>query len=295
MKPVGFIGLGLMGTPMAANLLAAGRPLVVWNRTAGKCAPLLAAGAEAAAHPGDLFARCDVIIMMLASPQAADAALGRESDAFARNVHGRLIINTATVPPAWSETLARDVEKAGGRYVEAPVSGSRQQAIDRQLVVMLSGRDTDVAAAREILEPVGRAAFTCGPIPGALRMKLAVNLFMIVMVSGLVEAFHFAERAGIDRALLRDVLAASPMSSNVSRVKAEKLATDQWETQAAIADVLNNVRLIRAAAADCGAVAPLMDVCVELYGAATAVGDGGLDMVAIAELLRRRSMEMAAG
>src|SRR5690606_22778460 len=110
----------------------------------------------------------------------------------------------------------------------------------------------------------------------------AVNLFMIVMVSGLVEAFHFAQRAEIDPAVLRDVLAASPMASNVLQVKADKLATRDWTAQAAISDVLRNVDLVREAVAGSGAIAPLVDSCRELYSAAVADGNGGLDMVGCA-------------
>src|SRR3546814_2527880 len=99
-------------------------------------------------------------------------------------------------------------------------------------------------------------------------MKLAVNLFMIVMVSGLVEAFHFAERAGIDPAVLRDVLAVSPMASNVSQVMAGKLAARDWTAQAAISDVLRNVDLVREAVVGSGAAAPLIDSCREQLGRA---------------------------
>lgn len=274
---------------MAVNLASSGLGILAWNRTPAKLDPVVEAGAEAATSAEEVFDRCETVILMLATPAATDSVLGRGGEAFARNVRGRLIVNTGTAPPAWSAGIAAEVARAGGRYVEAPVSGSRQQARERRLVAMLSGDSRDVAAAQALLEPICRATFDCGAIPGALRMKLAINLFMIVMVSGLAEAFHFAERAGIDPALLRDILAASPMASNVSQVKADKFAARDWEAQAAITDVLKNIDLIRDAVAGSGAVAPLIDVCRDLYGAAAASGDGGLDMIAVGGVLRQRA------
>lgn len=206
-------------------------------------------------------------------------------------MRGRLIVNTGTAPPGWSAGLAAEVAEADGRYVEAPVSGSRQQARERRLVAMLSGERPDVTVARELLDPICHASFDCGAVPGALQMKLAVNLFMIVMVSGLVEAFHFAELAGIDQKVLRDVLAASPMASNVSQVKADKLVARDWAAQAAIADVLKNVDLVREASTQSGATTSLIDICRNLYGSALADGDGGLDMVALSNVLHRRAKE----
>lgn len=285
MTEIGFIGLGLMGEPMALNLVSAGQKLLTWNRTPAKLTPIIEAGAKAATSAEEVFARCETVILMLASADAVDAILGRGSAAFERQVRGKLIVNTGTAPPPWSAGLAAEVVKAGGHYVEAPVSGSRQQARERRLVAMLSGAAQDVAAARELLDPICHASFECGAIPGALRMKLAVNLFMIVMVSGLVEAFHFAERVGIDLAVLRDILAASPMASNVSLVKADKLVTRDWAAQAAIADVLKNVDLVREAADGAGASAPLIGICRELYGSAVVRGNGGLDMVAVSSVL----------
>jgi len=294
MTEIGFIGLGLMGEPMALNLVGGSLKLLAWNRTPAKLEPIIEAGAEAAASAEEVFDRCGTVILMLAAPGVTDAVLGRGSGDFERKVRGKLIVNTGTAPPAWSASLAAEVADAGGRYVEAPVSGSRHQAQERRLVAMLSGEPQDVAAARELLDPICHAIFDCGAIPGALRMKLALNLFMIVMVSGLVEAFHFAERAGIDPAVLRDVLAASPMASNVSQVKADKLVARDWAAQAAIADVLKNVDLVREAARGWGATAPLIGLCRELYGSAVADGNGGLDMVAVSSVLHRWAERAAA-
>jgi len=286
---VGFVGLGVMGRPMALNLARAGTPLVVFNRTPARCEPLRAAGAEIAAGPTEVFDRAETVILMLADESAVDAVLGRGSPDFAARVAGHTVVHMGTTSPEYSAGLQDDVRAAGGRYVEAPVSGSRVPAEEGQLVAMLAGDDDAVGAVRPLLAPMCRETFGCGSVPGALLMKFSVNLFLITLVTGLTEAFHFADRQGLDRRLLRDVLDAGPMASAVSRMKAPKLLDRDFSVQAAAADVLKNNRLIAEAARKAGLASPLLDVCHALFGEAVAQGHGGEDMVAVLRALEARS------
>ncbi|WP_035720449.1 NAD(P)-dependent oxidoreductase [Bradyrhizobium sp. ARR65] len=286
---LGFIGLGTMGEAMALNLVKAGTKLIVWNRSAAKIAPLAKAGAVVAQDVADLFARCGVVILMLADRAAINAVLGRGDASFAARVKGRVLINMATVPPDYSKALETDVRAAGGRYVEAPVSGSRKPAEAGQLVAMLAGHSEDIAAIRSLLTPMCRQGFDCGAVPGALLMKLAVNVFLITMVTGLAEATHFAERHGLDLERFVAVLDAGPMASDVSRVKAAKLLHRDFARQAAIADVLKNNRLVVEAAREAGIASPLIDVCSALYGQTEALGFGEEDMIAVIRAIERRS------
>jgi 3-hydroxyisobutyrate dehydrogenase len=292
---VGFIGLGVMGRPMALRLAEAGTPLVVWNRTAARAEPLRAAGAEVAAGPDEVFARADVVILMQADAHAVDAVLGRGAPDFAARVAGRIVVPMGTTSPEYSRTLEADVRAAGGRYVEAPVSGSRVPAEQGQLVAMLAGAEAAVDTVRPLLAPMCRETFRCGPAPGALLMKLAVNLFLITQVTGLTEAFHFAERQGLDRRQFLDVLAAGPLASEVSRMKAPKLLAGDFSVQAAARDVLTNNRLIAEAARARGLASPLLDVCHALFEETVALGDGGADMVAVLRALEARTDRLPAG
>ena len=286
---VGFVGLGVMGRPMALNLARAGTPLVVFNRTPARCEPLRAAGAEVAASAAEVFDRAETVILMLADESAVDAVLGRGSPDFAARVAGHTVVHMGTTSPEYSAGLQDDVRAAGGRYVEAPVSGSRVPAEEGQLVAMLAGDDDAVGAVRPLLAPMCQETFGCGSVPGALLMKFSVNLFLITLVTGLTEAFHFADRQGLDRRLLRDVLDAGPMASAVSRMKAPKLLDRDFSVQAAAADVLKNNRLIAEAARKAGLASPLLDVCHALFGEAVAQGHGGEDMVAVLRALEARS------
>ena len=122
---VAFLGLGRMGEPMAANLLRAGVHLVVWNRSAAPADRLVALGANFARSARAALAGCELALLMLANEEAIDEVLGRGRPAFSRNVSGKTIVNMGTVSPAFSESLAAACAEVGGRYVEAPVSGSR--------------------------------------------------------------------------------------------------------------------------------------------------------------------------
>ena len=286
---VGFAGLGTMGTPMALRLLRAGSPLVVWNRTPGKAAPLVAAGAEQAADVGDLFRRCDVVLLMLADEPAVDAVLDHGGAGFAGRVRARTVVHLGTTSPEFSRALAADVEGAGGRYAEAPVSGSRGPAEAGELVGLLAGRPEVVADVAPLLAPTCREVLDCGPVPNGLLMKLAVNVVLITLVTGLAEAVHFARRHDLDVEQLVHALDVGPMASSVSRTKLRKLADEDHGVQAAIVNVLENNRLITEAARLRGVAAPLMDVCHALYRETLELGHGDLDMSAVVRAVEARS------
>lgn len=286
---VGFIGLGTMGQPMALNLARAGTPLLVWNRTPGRCETLREAGAEVAPSPADVLGRAGIVILMLADEAAVDAVLGRGTPDFDDRVTGRTLVHMGTTSAEYSAGLQDAVRAAGGRYVEAPVSGSRIPAEQGELVAMTAGDEDAVAVVRPLLAAMCRETFDCGAVPGALLMKFSVNLFLITLVTGLAEAFHFADRHGLDQRLLRDVLDAGPMASAVSRVKGPKLLARDFSVQAAATNVLENNRLIAEAARKADLASPLLDACHALYGEAVELGHGGEDMVAVLHALETRT------
>ena len=290
---VGFLGLGLMGEPMAANLLGAGTKLVVWNRTAAKTEPFRSAGAQVAGSVAEVFERAPVVLAMLANGAAIDATLGRGTPGFASLVAGRTLAHMGTTAPAYSRGLEADVRAAGGRYVEAPVSGSRGPAQAGELVAMLAGEPDAVATVRPLLAPICRQTVDCGPVPSALTMKLAVNLYLITTVTGLAEAAHFAAVHGLDMDTFRAVLDAGPMASTVSRGKLAKLLAGDLSPQAAAADVLTNNELVAAAARAAGMASPALDVSHALFAEAVGQGHGGEDMIAVIRALETRTAAQA--
>lgn len=282
---LGFIGLGVMGEPMALNLARSGRRLLVWNRSPDKAQALLAHGAQRLATPAEVFAAAPVVITMLASEAALDEALQRGTPAFAAMLRGRLLVNMATTSPGYSQGLQAEVQAAGGRFVEAPVSGSRKPAEAGQLVGMLAGDAADLAQVQPLLAPICKQVFACGAVPSALLMKLSVNLFLITMVTGLCESFHFAQQQGLDTGRLRQVLDAGPMASAVSQMKLDKLVTQDFSVQASVRDVLMNSGLVAAQARAAQLHSPLLDQAHALFRHAVDQGLGALDMVAVVQAI----------
>lgn len=288
-EQIGFIGLGTMGEPMALNLRRAGQPLMVWNRTPERTVPLRAAGAKVAAGVDDLFAQCTTVLLMLENEAATDAVLGRDSEAFTHRVAGHCIVSMGTTSAKYSQGLSQDIAAADGRFVEAPVSGSRKPAEAGQLVGMLAGPPEEVERLRPLLSPICKQLFDCDTVPGALQMKLAVNTFLITMVTGLAEAAHFAARHGLDMDRFADILNAGPMASDVSRVKIDKLRIQDFSRQAGISDVLKNSRLVLEAARAAGTASPLMNVCEALYAETEAMGRDEDDMIAVVQAIEART------
>ena len=283
---VGFIGLGRMGQPMAANLAAGGVPLLVWNRTPDKVDRLVAMGARAAGSPADVFEECDVVILMLTDIAAIDDVLGRVGGQLGVPVRDRTVVSSGTISPADSRLLATDLADQGASYVEAPVSGSRVPAENAQLVGMLAGPADRIDLVEPVLALTCSRIFRCGDVPAALTTKLAVNVYLIALVTGLAEAVNFADENGVDRATLRAVLDSGQMASPVSRVKLGKLADGDLSPQASIRDVHYNSRLILEQARTSGTAMPLLTECDELLRAAGDLGLDGADMIAVIEALR---------
>jgi 3-hydroxyisobutyrate dehydrogenase len=286
---IGFIGIGAMGAPMALNMARSGMSLVVWNRTPEKTSPLVAAGARVVDDPKDVFDDALIVVLMLATEEAIEAVLQRGTPAFAMLVKERTIVQMGTVSPEYSTLLERDIKAAQGRYVEAPVSGSKKPAEDGQLIAMLAGDPEAIKAIEPLLKPVCRQWIDCGPVPNALLMKLSVNLFLITMVTGLVEAFHFAERHTLDLDKFAAVLDAGPMASSVSRTKISKLVSNDFTLQAGITDVLKNNRLVAEEARRSKLASPLLDICHALYGETQALGLAYSDMIAVIRAIEART------
>jgi 3-hydroxyisobutyrate dehydrogenase len=278
---VGFVGIGHMGEPMASNLLRAGIPVTVWNRSPEKCEALVDIGAEQAASVQELFKRSTTVMLMLRDSAAIDAILGRRTSVFATRVCGKIIVHLGTTSPEYSRELELDVIAAGGAYVEAPVSGSRQPAEQGQLIGMLAGHEDAVERVLPLLGPLCARLFRCGLVPGALRMKLAANHYLIGMVTVLAETTHAARGAHVDLHTLRQVLDAGPMACTVSRTKLDKLVGRDFSAQAAIRDVSTIADLVLRQCEGSGRDTPLIRQCAALYRDALTAGHGDQDMAAV--------------
>lgn len=278
---IGFAGLGLMGKPMAANLCRAGVALTAYNRSPGARTELAALGAATVDTPEALFAACDTIILMLVDDAATDAVLGRGGPDFAARVKGRLIVNMGTHAPSYSRALEAEIRATGGSFVEAPVSGSRLPAEAGQLVVMLAGDPEAVARARPLFAPMCREIIDIGAVPGAMAMKMAVNLYLVATVAALAEAANLASALSLDPALFSRTILSGALRSDVAAAKLDKMVRGDFAPQAAIRDVCKNAALVAAAAADARAHAPLLGESRRLFETVLGKGEGESDMAAV--------------
>jgi 3-hydroxyisobutyrate dehydrogenase len=273
---------------MVRRLLAAGFAVQVWNRSSRGLEKAQAAGAAPLESVAELFAGNATILMSLADEAAADHLLGHDRGRLTVPVEGRTLIQLGTTSPAYSDALGHAVEEAGGRYVEAPVSGSRKPAEEGTLIGMIGARSAaDFELAERVLAPLTVQTFRCGMPPAAMTMKLAVNSFLIGMVTSLAESWSFARRLDVDPALFRAILDAGPMASMVSRGKLAKLTAGDMEAQASIADVLMNARLVTGLADMTGVPLSLGRVCENLLARAAEAGFGPEDMIAVEKVADR--------
>ncbi|MGW2963873.1 NAD(P)-dependent oxidoreductase [Streptomyces sp. NPDC001220] len=285
----GFVGLGVMGQPMALNLARAGTPLVVWNRTTDRAEPLRAAGARLAASVEDVFARARVVIVMLLDEAVTDTVLGRGGPGFGKLVADRVVVSMGSTAPEYARGLAADVRAAGGRFVEAPVSGSRRPAEAGELVAMLGGDRDTVEEVRPLLAPMCRETVYCGEAGTGVLMKLAVNLYLNTTIAALAEAVHFARRQDLDLESFRAVVDSGQLGSGVTRVKVPMLAAHDFTVQAATSDAYTSTRLIADAARAAGIATPLLDLSSDLYGESVRLGNGRLDMSSVLTAIEART------
>ncbi|KAI1754439.1 hypothetical protein F4782DRAFT_31227 [Xylaria castorea] len=281
---IGFLGLGTMGMPMALNL-SRYFSVTVWNRSSSKYGPLIEAGAKVGSTPSQVAQDSDIIFTMLFDAAAIKDVLKDLKTSLA----GKTVVNTSSVPEEFSHYLAKEVSRAGGRFVEMPVSGSKLPAEQGQLVGMLGGDAQVVEEIRPVLKPITCAAVHCGPIGYGLRTKYAVNLYVIALAVGLAESMNLAAAQGIDIAVLGAVLNAGPAASAYSRNKITKITTQDWSSQASIKDCYNSSKLICEAAEVSGARSPLIQACRSMYKEATDAGYGEEDMIAVIKALSRSS------
>ncbi len=221
---VAILGLGTMGAGMAKNLLAAGFPVTVYNRTRAKAEPLAAAGARIAESPADAAHDADAIITMLSDETASRAAWAGEQGALAGARAGAVLIESSTVTPKWITELAGMADARGLKLLDAPVTGSRVQADTAQLTFLVGGDAAALESVRAALAAMSKEIVHLGPSGSGARMKLINNFLAGVQVASLAEALAWIERGSLDRDLALKVLKnGAPGSPLLSAISARML------------------------------------------------------------------------
>ncbi|OXM85985.1 6-phosphogluconate dehydrogenase [Paenibacillus rigui] len=227
---IGFIGLGLLGLPIAANLLQAGYTLTVYNRTADKAVPLVAQGALQAAHPADCVTAGGIVVTLVWDDEALESVV-RSEDFLERLGPGGIHVSMSTVSPDMGRKLADLHARHGSVYVEAPIFGRPEAAIARQLWIPVAGPQEAKERVRPVLEAMGaKGIFDFGEEAGtAVLVKLIGNFLIVSAARSLEEALGMAERGGVDPKaavnMLTSTLFAAPIYQSYGKMIAEKSTT----------------------------------------------------------------------
>lgn len=210
---VGFIGLGLMGKPMARNVLKAGFPLVVHNRSQGAVQELVGEGASSAASPTEVAARVDVLCTCLPGPADVAAVYLGENGVLAGTRPGTILIELSTIDPGTHQTIAARAAEQGASYLDAPVSGGTTGAEQGTLTIMVGGPKETLEKVRPILDAMGQRIYHLGPVGNGAVVKLVNQLMGNVAMTGVIEGMVLATRFGLDPQLVYEVVSNSSGAS----------------------------------------------------------------------------------
>jgi L-threonate 2-dehydrogenase len=280
--PSGIIGLGLMGTAMAARLRAAGLPVVGFDIHATRCNTFKESGGEVAVSPGELARRCRIVIVAVYSAEQVCALI----DELKGDLTGSLMICTTTCAPDEIAEIARRAADIGLALVEAPISGTSAELRDGSATALIAGETKAIEAAGAILDILCPRRVNVGNIGDASRTKLAINLILQNNRAALAEGIVFAERLGLDAATFLATARTSAAYSRVMDSKGEKMLTGDFAPQSHIAQTLKDTELILKEAQVRWLPLPMTSAQAGLLRAAIALKGGDSDSAAIIEAIR---------
>ena len=283
---LGFIGLGIMGSAMAANLVKAGYDVTIWNRSKNACIPLADRGAAVAASPREVAERSDIVLAMMANPAAVEAVRDGDGGITAGLSSGKSFIDMSTVDAETSLESARMTHAKGAAYLEAPVAGSRKPAEDGALTIMAAGDKRLYDTALPVLEKLGKKILYLGDTGNAARMKLANNLVMGSMLAALGEGMALASKSGLDTAQLLEILDSGAMSNPMFRLKGPLIATSGAIPAAfPLKHMQKDLRLALRLAEEVGQPLFLTATANEVFKTAMAQGLGDDDFAAVSRVM----------
>lgn len=279
---IGLAGTGRMGAAMAQRLLGVGHELTVWNRTADRTRPLAALGAKVAASPAQLAQGADMVLTILTNAEAIEATYNGASGLLAGEVGGKLFVEMSTVRPQVEQALAAKVQARGASLIDCPVGGTVGPAQTGKLLGFVGGAAADVARARPVLEQLCRRVEHVGPVGSGARLKLAINLPLLVYWQSLGEALALCQSLDVEPARLMDIIADTSGGTNVLKVrgqaiaealKGKEIAPPTFDVDSIRKDLSTMIEEARAL----GYEAPVTERALQCYDAVSRAGNGGMD------------------
>lgn len=283
---VAFLGLGTMGSAMAANVLRRGHSLVVWNRTAARAEALVAAGARWAPTPAEAARGQDVVITMLADVPAVETVMGGSQGVVEGLSPGMVVMDMSTVDPSTALKMERWVTTRGAVFMDAPVSGSRKPATDGTLLIMVGGPAEAVERVRPVLECMGRVVVV-GGVGQGMAMKLVLNGLGAHMMAGLCSMLVLGRKLGLGTAEMLEVIGGGAFSSPMFKAKGDKIARRDFTADFSLALLRKDQRLVQQAARGLGYPMPTQDTVLDVVDEAVQSGLGSQDMCALIRLFEQ--------
>jgi len=283
---VAIAGLGRMGAAIGTRLLSQGHKLAVWNRTADKAKPLVAAGATAVGAPAELARSSDVILTILTDAAAIETVYGGANGLLSTDVAGKLFIDMSTVRPETAKAVAQKVKAKGAAFVECPVGGSTGPAKDGKLLGFVGADAADFARAQPLLAQLCRRVEHCGPVGAGASMKLAINLPLLVYWRAFAEALSLCRHLGKDPAWFIDVFADTSGGPNVLKSRGPALAAalggkSPGSTTFDVDAIRKDLRTMIEEGKALGKDLPVVARTLELYDKAAREGMGTKDVAEI--------------
>jgi 3-hydroxyisobutyrate dehydrogenase-like beta-hydroxyacid dehydrogenase len=286
-KKIGLIGLGLMGRPMAMNLLKAGHSLTVWNRTASRADELVAAGAKFAHSPQEAAAASEFLITMVSDPPALEEVLWGSGGAMQALKRGAIYIDSSTISPALARRIAAACAERGARFLDAPVTGGDWGAKKGELLFMVGGDAATLKETESILGVMGKRWFHVGPHGAGQTIKLAMNLILALQVDALAEALALVTRAGLQGEKLVEVLQSSMARSGVLDIKAPNLLKGEYVASFPLRLMHKDLGLALDLANQLGVPLPATAAARETYSAVKGAAREDLDYSAVMKFWNR--------
>ncbi|RAJ69294.1 2-hydroxy-3-oxopropionate reductase [Streptomyces sp. Amel2xB2] len=288
---IGFIGLGIMGAPMARNLLRAGYDVTAFNPTASKVEAFVEDGGNGASSVAEAVQGADVVITMVpASPEVEQVVL-HEGGVLEHIRPGALLVDMSSITPQTSVEVATAAAAKGVDVLDAPVSGGEAGAVEGALSIMVGGEQEVFDAARPVFEALGKTIVLCGPHGSGQTVKAANQLIVAVNIQAVAEAVVFLEKSGVDLPAALDVLGGGLAGSTVLARKKDGILAGDFRPGFKVDLHHKDMGIVTDAAREVGAAVPTGALLAQLVGALRQQGDGGLDHSALVRGVRRLSGE----
>lgn len=243
MVKYGFLGIGIMGKAMVTNLLKAGYDVTVWNRTAESCTPLVNLGAKQGKTAADVVAQCDITFAMVSDPAAARALCFGEAGVLEGISAGKSYIDVSTVDAETSCSIHNAIQEKGGRFLEAPVSGSKKPAEDGALVFLCSGDESLYKDAEETLNVMGKRSFYFPKIGQGAQMKLIINMIMGTMMTAFAEGLSLGDKIGLEQTDILEVLTQGAINNPMFQLKGPLMAEGNFTPAFPLKHMQKDMRL----------------------------------------------------